>query len=84
MVDAARVVTTLTNGKYVFHHPKTHLLSGVCVDLWKKIVFDLNLTYTVDVVDSWWEMHPHFAANKSDVIMERMDDGQMELFNITK
>ena len=83
-MEAARIVTTITKTKFVFQHPKTSTLAGICVDLWRKIASELNLTYTVDIVDSWWQMHPHFAQNKSDVIMERMDDGQMELFNITK
>ena len=84
MVDTARLVTTTTFGKFVFYHPNSSVLSGICWDLWREIASDLNLTQTVDVVNSWWEMHPHFAENKSDVIMERMDDNQMELFNITK
>ena len=84
MTDSARLVSTVTYGDYVFEHKDTSVLAGICVDLWKEIALDLNLTYTFELVDSWWEMHPHFKANKSDVIMERMDDAQMDLFNITK
>ena len=84
MGPTARLVTALGHSMFVMRHPKTGNLTGICVNLWEKIATDLNLTYSMDVVDEYWLMFPHFAANKSDVMMERVDDSQMILNNITK
>ena len=81
---AARVVTTVTKTNFVFQTTPGSVLSGICVDLWNETAKELNLTYSVDIVHRWKDMFNHFNLNKSDVIMERMNDGQMRLHNISK
>ena len=85
MRDVARVVTSIfANTKFVYRHPSKLELTGICADLWNQTASNLNLSSSVEIVHSWWDMFAHFNANKSDVIMERCDEAQMEHNNVTK
>ena len=79
-----RVVTLLSRNNYVFRNRIDASLSGICVDLWKRTARDLRLPYSVEVVNSWVEMYASFRDNKSDLILQRMDEGHMIAWNITE
>ena len=84
MGDSARVVTSVSETNFLFHHPSRLELSGICADLWNQAASNLNLTSSVEIVDVWWDMFQNFNANRSDVIMERSDDAMMQHNNVTK
>ena len=84
MEKTARVVTTLVENKCVHRVPESQALAGICVDLWNKTASDLNMTFSVDIVDNWWDMFSYYSTNQTDVIMERVDDAQMNYSNISE
>ena len=84
MDRTARVVTTLVENKCIYRVPESQALTGICADLWNKTASNLNLTFTVDIVDDWWEQFTYYSNNLTDVIMERVDDAQMIHSNITE
>ena len=73
----ARAVT-VQGKKQVFRDPTGSGWTGVCIDLWNQTASNLNLTYSLTVLDNYWEMMEHFAANKSDVVIERVNEEVME------
>ena len=79
-----RVITTITNDRFVGRTEKDSSLTGICVDLWHKTAKELNLTYDIEIAGSWADMVQAFKENRADVIMQRMDESQMKLQNVTK
>ena len=84
MPASARVVTYLSKGNYVTRTDAASPLRGLYVELWEWIARDLNLTYQIQIVDSWPEMFQHLNANQADVILQQLDESQLELFNVSK
>ena len=80
--NLARVVTADSNNAFVTRNEKGHL-AGICVDLWQKISEDLNLTTTTELV-SWPVMYKRFQANQTDVILQRISEGQLRRANISE
>ena len=79
-----RVVTVDVRNKFVYRDDENSALKGICIDLWRRIAKDLNLTYVVEEVDSWSAMMNKFKEGEADVIMQRINDGDMLADNITE
>ena len=82
MGESTRVVTFDSNDQYVRN--RSNVSAGICVDLWLRTVYDLGLKYTEEVVTDWCELFEYLRDNKTDVIMQRVDEGQMEFWNVSK
>ena len=80
----ARVVTYVTRNNFVFRRENDSVLSGICIDLWNRTAQLLNLSYTVDIVDTGLQLVTHFKENRSDIIVQRIDEGTMDLFNLSR
>ena len=80
----ARVVTTNSNDRFVFKDLTDFSMKGICLDLWERTSRDLNITYSMEVAKDWLEMVDIFGDNQADIIVERMDDGLLQINNITE
>ena len=81
---ATHVTTFVTNNTNLFYEQSGGQLKGICLDLWEKVAFELNLTYDLELANSWEEMFVEFELNKTHVIMQHVDDAQMIINNVSK
>ena len=81
---SARAVSYDSSNDFVFRRHTDSMLTGICVDLWNETARRLNLTYSLEMVDQWPDMFKNFNENRSDIIVQRMDESQLEFFNATK
>ena len=82
MAKVARLVTFDSGDDYISRWSNVTL--GICADIWFKIASDLDLTFTIDVVERWICMFEYLNNNKTDVILQRVEEGQMFYRNVTK
>ena len=54
------------------------------MDLWKRAAEKLGIEYELEVVDLWPKMMKAFKEKKTDVILQRMDAGQLQKENISE
>ena len=79
-----RAVSYDSGNDFVFRR-HGYELAGICIDLWNETARQLGLTYTMELVDGWEDMFKSFSVNRSDIIVQRMDDNQVERYvNATK
>ena len=80
----ARVVTSVTRNHFVFQRDPDPVLKGICMDLWRKTATELNLTFSVQIVEPFTAMHDIFRQKKADIIVQRIEDDQLLSRNITE
>ena len=80
----ARAVSYDSSNDFVFRRQTDSMLTGICVDLWNETSRKLNLTYSLEMADQWTDMFTSFNENRSDIIVQRIDENQLEFFNATK
>ena len=76
MAEIARVVTSQTRDDFVDLDANNNPV-GICVKLWHQVAKDLQLKTQFQVV-RWGEMYDKLRDKESDVIMQRVDEGQMQ------
>ena len=81
-LEEVTVVTTNTNNEFVTKNADGEL-SGICMDLWMQVENDLNLRSDAKVM-SWEQMYKDLNESRADVIMQRINDGQMIRDNVKK
>ena len=59
-------------------------MEGICVDLWRQVAEELNLSYIMKEARDWPEMLKTFKSDQADVILQRMDDGMMTTNGISE
>ena len=79
-----RVVSYDSMNDFVFRSGIGSGLAGICVDLWDETARQLNLTYSLEMVERWPDMFENFNQNRSDIIMQRIDEFQLKYFNATE
>ena len=84
MLDMVRVITAEAGSDFIY--TENGELQGICWDLWKQLAKDLHVTFSTTIYspDKWLQMFEDFKENKTDIIVQRLDDGQMQSRNITE
>ena len=77
-----RMATTITNDNYVFWDESDSVLRGICMDLWKRMSNELNISYSMTTVDEWTDFYTLMEDNETDVIAHTMDETQFQVINI--
>ena len=81
MAEVTRVVTFDTGDDCISR--RSNVTVGICADIWYKIASDLDLKFTIDIVDQWIHMLEYLNNNKTDVILQRVEEGNI-CINVTK
>ena len=84
MESITRVLTAVSassGDNYVYK--EGGILRGFCIDLWKEIAKDLNISYSLKAV-SWGKMLRAFRNESADIIVQRIDDNRMGRANISR
>ena len=84
MATISRVVTFAGENHFLFKDEHSENVRGICWDLWKRTANELNISYSLTLVEHWFEMFKTFEENKADIIIQRIDDEQMEDQNISE
>ena len=82
--QVTRAVTMVSDNQMVRQDIDSPSLSGICIDLWIRSAEMLDLKYSLEVVDLWPKMLQAFKENKTDVVLQRMDAGQLQKENISE
>ena len=82
MHDTTVAITTNSEDDFVFKDDG--ILRGICIDIWERIAYNLNVANFRPAVRSWDDMTATFRSQSADIIVQRMDDGRMRRANISK
>ena len=80
----SRASIFVANDKCVSKDLNDLTLKGICVDLWVRTSRELNISYKLEEVENWMDLFELFKANKTDVIVNRLNHAKMMIFGINK
>ena len=71
----ARIVTFISKDTCVRNI--SNVLKGICIDTWKRTALDLNISYTLEIVEEWFDMFTYLKEDRADVIVQKTNAGMM-------
>ena len=82
MTRRVNIVTVDTSDDYV--HSRFGVLEGICMDIWRRIANDLDLSYSLTIADNWVQMFNIFRNGSADVIVQTIDVGMLMRQNCSR
>ena len=90
-----RAITMVSNDYYLYkrdEYSNPTEYEGICHDLWKRVADELGLKYDLFEADSnvsvgednWRPMLKSLDEHRADVIVQRIDQHQIERYNLSK
>ena len=55
----------------------SNALEGICMDIWRRTAYDLNITYTINYAKSWNETISYLREDRVDIIVHAVAMGEL-------